>query len=203
LRERALEVALIVSVEQEFNPSTYAARVVASARGDLYSAVLAGLGALTGPRLQSRERIITMLEEARAAGDAEAVVRGIPEDQTPPGFGHPVYGDYDPRAAILEQCCAQLAEADGDAALEESADAIERGIWESRKLPPNLDWPLTRLLTYLDIPLDLHSGVFVCARLVGWCAHAIEQAHDGQLIRPRARYRGAEDLPFIPVHDRG
>jgi citrate synthase len=203
LRERALEVALIVSVEQEFNPSTYAARVVASARGDLYSAVLAGLGALTGPRLQSRERIITMLEEARAAGDAEAVVRGIPEDQTPPGFGHPVYGDYDPRAAILEQFCAQLAEADGDGALEESADAIERGIWESRKLPPNLDWPLTRLLHYLGIPVDLHSGVFVCARLVGWCAHAIEQAHDGQLIRPRARYRGAEDLPFIPVHDRG
>lgn len=203
LRERSLEIALIVSVEQEFNPSTYAARVVASSRGDLYAAVLAGLGALAGPRLQSRERMLAMLDDVRESGDAEAALRSVPEDLTPPGFGHPVYGDCDPRAAILERCCAELAEAEGDMSLEESADAIERAVWESRKLPPNLDWPLTRLLHYLGIPVDLHGGVFACARLVGWCAHAIEQAQDGQLIRPRARYRGAEDLPFIPVHDRG
>lgn len=203
LHERSLEVALIVSIEQEFNPSTYAARVVASSRGDLYAAVLAGLGALSGPRLQSRERILAMLDEARGTGDGEAVIRNIPDDQLPPGFGHPVYGECDPRAAILERCCSELAEAEGDVSMEEAADAIERALWESRRLPPNLDWPLTRLLHYLAIPVDLHSGVFVCARLAGWCAHAIEQARDGQLIRPRARYRGAEDLPFIPVHERG
>ncbi len=204
LGERALEVALILSAEQEFNPSTYAARVVASARGDLYSAVLAGLGTVTAPTSSAhKERILQLLDDAVGEDDALDLVRRIPEERPIPGFGHPVYGDCDPRAAILEQKCAELAEAREDHAQEEAADAIERAVWEVRKLPPNLDWPLARLLRYLDIPTELHTGVFVCARVVGWCAHAIEQARDGELIRPRARYRGAEDLDFIPMHERG
>lgn len=204
LGERALEVALILSAEQEFNPSTYAARVVASARGDLYSSVLAGLGTAAAPAaFLQKERILQLLDDTLSADNALEVLQRMPEDQPIPGFGHPVYGDCDPRAAILEQKCAELAEARNDASQEEAADAVERAVWELRKQPPNLDWPLARLLRYLEIPTDLHTGVFVCARVVGWCAHAIEQARDGQLIRPRARYRGAEDLPFIPMHDRG
>jgi citrate synthase len=66
-----------------------------------------------------------------------------------------------------------------------------------------MDWPLARLLHYLGVPGDLHMPVFVCARAAGWCAHAIEQARDGETIRPRARYRGAEDLTFSPLYERG
>jgi citrate synthase len=204
LQERALDAALIVAAEHEFNPSTYTARVVASTHADLYSVVIAALGTLLGPRHGGgNDRILDVLAEAESAGAADDWVRALPEDgEAVPGFGHPVYQDGDPRALILEPWCRELAESRGRLDLEQIADAVERAVWEQRRLPPNLDWPLVRLLHYLNLPPDLHLPVFLCARLAGWCAHAIEQARDGDVIRPRARYRGAEDLAFRPLDER-
>jgi citrate synthase len=79
---------------------------------------------------------------------------------------------------------------------------VEHAVWDQRRLPANLDWPFVRLLHFLGLPPELHLPVFMCARTAGWCAHAIEQARDGGVIRPRARYRGAEDLEFVPLHER-
>ncbi len=67
------------------------------------------------------------------------------------------------------------------------------------RLPSNFDWPFGRLLEYLGFPRELHPAIFVASRIVGWCAHAIEQASSGEAIRPRARYRGAEHLEFAPI----
>lgn len=204
LRERALDAALIVSAEQEFNPSTYAARVVSSTGTNIYSAVSAALGTLAGQKHGGANRqVLQVFEEISDPDRAEDWVRGIPEERPIPGFGHPVYSDCDPRASILERFCSELADADGHQELEELAEAIERAVWQQRRLPANLDWPLIRLLHYLDIPADLHLPLFVCARLVGWCAHAIEQNRDGDVVRPRARYRGALDLDFVPLRERG
>lgn len=203
LEERALEAALIVAAEQEFNPSSYAARVAASARADIYSAVLAGLSTLMGSAAGGTlYRVAELLHAVGTADSVADVIERLPAEGEIPGFGHPVYSDCDPRAAILERICSELAESRGEPLLEEGADAIERAVWESRRMPPNMDWPLARLLLYLGIPADLHLPVFVCGRVVGWCAHAIEQARDGELIRPRARYRGAEDLDYVPLYER-
>lgn len=204
LRERALDAALIVSAEQEFNPSTYAARVVSSTGTNIYAAVIAALGTLTGHRHGGANRqVLQILDEVQSADRADEWVRGIPEDLPIPGFGHPVYRDCDPRASILERFCSELSEADGHQELEDVAEAIERAIWQQRRLPANLDWPLVRLFHYLDVPAELHLPLFACARLVGWSAHAIEQIRDGDVVRPRARYRGALDLDFVPLRERG
>ena len=203
LKERALETALIVSIEQEFNPSTYAARVVASTRAGLYTSVLAGLGTVIGPdHGGGNDRVLALLQEVDGADAAASWINALPETACLPGFGHPVYRKFDPRAVILSEVCAELAEARGETELEETADAVERAVWGRWKKPTNLDWPLARLFFYLDLPAELHLPLFVCARSIGWCAHAIEQMRDGQLIRPRARYRGAEDLTFVPIHER-
>lgn len=204
LEERALDAALVVSAEQEFNAAAYAARVAASTRANLYSSLVAGLstvmGAASGGNLS---RVLDLLRRAGSQDDAVQWIAELPSDAPLPGFGHPVYSDCDPRAAILERYCCDLAIARNDQKLEDTADAVERAVWEHRKLPPNMDWPLARLLHYLQIPADLHLPVFVCARAAGWCAHAIEQARDGETIRPRARYRGAEDLTYTPLYERG
>jgi len=204
VEERAMDAALIVSAEQEFNAAAYAARVAASTQANLYSALLAGLSTVMGPAAGGNlPRVLDVLRSIDDPEDAADWVGDLSPDAAIPGFGHPVYADCDPRAAILERHCCELANARGDRSLEDKADAIERAVWESRKLPPNMDWPLARMLHYLGVPADLHMPVFVCARAAGWCAHAIEQARDGETIRPRARYRGAEDLTFSPLYERG
>lgn len=204
LHEHALDAALIVSAEQEFNPSTYAARVVSSTATNIYAAVSAALGTLAGRRHGGANRqVLQVFDEVPRPECADDWVQGVPADRAIPGFGHPVYQDCDPRASILERFCSELAEADGHQEMEETAEAIERAVWEQRHLPANLDWPLIRLLHYLGVPAELHLPVFVCARLVGWCAHAIEQVRDGDVVRPRARYRGARDLDFVPLRERG
>ena len=204
LRERALDAALIVSAEQEFNPSTYAARVVSSTGTNIYAGVSAALGTLSGRRHGgANRRVLQVFEEVPRAELAADWVHAVPEDGEIPGFGHPVYTDCDPRSSILERFCAELAEADGHQEMEEVAEAVERAVWEQRQIPANLDWPLIRVLHYLAIPAELHLPMFVCSRLVGWCAHAIEQMRDGDVVRPRARYRGALDLDFVPLRERG
>ena len=203
LHEHALEAALIVAAEQEFNPSTYAARVVASTQADMYAAVLAGLGTLSGvAHGGGNDRVLQVLHEVAEPEQAAAWVQSLPQHAAIPGFGHPVYRDCDPRAAILEPICQELAEGTGQTQFEAVADAVEHAVWDQRRQPANLDWPFVRLLHYLGLPSELHLPLFVCARTAGWCAHAIEQARDGGVIRPRARYRGAEDLEFVPLQER-
>jgi citrate synthase len=202
--ERALNAALIVAAEQEFTPATFAARIVGSADADLYSAVIAALSVHSGRRHSGDyEAILALLESFDDPEEAaEWAQRQTSPENRLPGFGHPAFTTCDPRAAVLERWTHALARQKGQEQIEQTADSIEQGIWQARSLPPNLDWPFTRLLHYLEIPGDLHLAVFLCARAVGWCAHALEQAQSGQVIRPRARYRGVESTEFVPLHRR-
>lgn len=203
LYERALEVVFIVAAEHEFNPASYVARIVGSVRSNQYSPVLAALDAFTGSEHGGGDdRPLDILQEV---GDPENAVDWLaqqPPEEKIPGFGHSIYLDYDPRAAILELECERLSQACERGDLEKLADAIERAIWTTRRLPPNVDWPLARLLTYLELDRDLFRPLFAAARLVGWSSHALEQCESSEIIRPRARYRGAEDCPFEPMRRR-
>jgi citrate synthase len=204
-QEQALDAALIAAGEQEFNPATFAARIVGSTNGDLYSAVLAGLAVHGGTRHSGDfESILALIEGLASPDDAADLVAGIVAKQERlPGFGHPAFSDCDPRAAVLESWTSRIARRGPFRGFEEAADAIERAVWETQHLPANMDWAFTRLLHYLGIPVDLHLGVFLCARTIGWCAHAIEQSESGMVIRPRARYRGVEAADFQPLGQRG
>jgi citrate synthase len=201
LFERAFEAALIAAAEHEFNPSTFAARLVGSTGGDVYAAVNAALAVRSGDRHGGGDdRVLTTLEEVEGADRATAWAEAHSEAElTLPGFGHPVFRECDPRAAALETHCQELAAGCGFSEMEEIADAVERAVWEIRREPANLDWSFVRLMHYIGLPRDAITSVFALARMVGWCAHAMEQAETGQVIRPRARYRGVEARSYLPL----
>jgi citrate synthase len=119
------------------------------------------------------------------------------------GFGHRVYKTGDPRARYLKSLCAGLAKEAGREDLEQIADTIERIVGAEKGLPPNLDWPSARLYYYLGLPVDLYTPLFVLSRVSGWCAHVMEQLEHNRLIRPRARYIGPAERPWLPLERRG
>lgn len=197
LYERALDVALLTAMEHEFNPSTYVARIVGSVRASQYGPVLAALDTFIGQTHGGGDdRPLDVLQAVGDPQHAEEWVEQWPAGEPIPGFGHPVYQECDPRAVIIEAECGRLAQACGRRDLEELAESIELAVWKQRKLPPNLDWPLARLFSYLELDRDLFRPLFACARLVGWSCHALEQCESNEVIRPRARYRGAVDCHF-------
>lgn len=196
---------MILYAEHEFYASTFTARVVTSTRSDIHSAVTAAIGALKGSlHGGANERVMEVLEEVGSAAHAEAWVRdALARKRRIMGFGHRVYRTGDPRAVILKDYCAQLAEEAGQTELEEIADTIERVVREEKGLPPNLDWPSARLYHYLGLDVPLYTPLFVASRVVGWAAHAIEQAENNRLIRPRSRYIGPASRKFVPLGQRG
>jgi citrate synthase len=205
LQERALDVSLILYAEHEFNASTFAARVVTSTKSDLYSSVVAAVGALKGPlHGGANEQVLGVLEEIGQPAEAEAWVRAaFAEKRRIMGFGHRIYKDGDPRATILQGYCRKLAEVCGQLPMEETADTIEAVVRAEKHLPPNLDWPTARLYHYLGLDVDLYTPLFVASRVSGWCAHVIEQSENNRLIRPRSRYKGQANRAFVPIDQRG
>lgn len=205
LEERAMDVSLILYAEHEFNASTFTARVVTSTQSDLYSAIVAAIGALKGPlHGGANERVLEVLQEVGDPDRAEAWVRqALKEKRRIMGFGHRVYKDGDPRATLLREYCRELAAKAGDDALERVADTIQRIVGEEKKLPPNLDWPSARLYHYLGLEVELYTPLFVASRVVGWSAHVIEQSANNRLIRPRSRYNGPALRAFERLEDRG
>jgi citrate synthase len=201
---RALDVSLILYAEHEFNASTFTARVICSTMSDIYSAVTGAIGALKGPlHGGANERAMEVLSEVGSVSNAEPWVRkALSEKRRIMGFGHRVYKQGDPRAAILKPLCAELAQEVGETAMEGIAETIEHVVLEEKGLQPNVDWPCARLYYYLGLPIDLYTPLFVVARVAGWSAHFLEQAASNRLIRPLSRYTGPERRSFVPLAER-
>jgi citrate synthase len=173
-----LRAALVLMADHELNNSAFTVRCVASTGAALPAVLCAGLAALSGREhgghyLMAKEAIVAQLSGA----DAPAL------QAMRPGFGHPLYPHGDPRAAPLLQMMSPMPQAAGVLALAARAAAIKGA-------EPNSDFALAALELVLDLPP--HSGIvlFALARSAGWLAHAAEQAADGGMIRPRARYIG-------------
>jgi citrate synthase len=143
--------------------------------------MLTGLATLTGPLHGAAVcGIVELREAARSSGAGAAVRAWLAGGRRLPGFGHPLYGDGDPRARSL------LAH------LEPSADFVDLAT-AGRELAgeePNIDFALAALADVYGLPPGAPLSLFAVARSVGWLAHAMEQNATGALIRPRARYIG-------------
>jgi citrate synthase len=173
----AIRRALVLLADHELNASTFAARVTASTGASLGAAVLAGLAALSGPRHGGMAaRVEAFAEEAARVGWRRAVSPNEP----PPGFGHALYPDGDPRAVAL------LGAIDVPPPLL----ALRREVETATGQRANVDFALVALRQSLDLPTEAPLALFALARTAGWLAHAIEQVTTGGLIRPRARYVG-------------
>lgn len=203
--ERAFRAALILAADFAFNPPTYAARLAASTGADLPSAVTAAISPLVSEG--AARRYTTVLDVLDAVGDpanAERWVRYRTGESLPlPGFEEPGEAAGDPRAALLEPYCRELARETGRHRDDAIAEAVEHAMWAAARRTPTLEWVAARLFDRLGIDRDLHLAAFACGRLVGWCAHVIEQTESEESIRPRSRYRGAEGQVFEPLLLRG
>jgi citrate synthase len=182
LAER-LRQALVLMADHDLNASTFAARVAASTGASLPAAVLSALCTLSGPRHGGAgEALQHLLRDARQMGASAAVKQWLSRDGMLPGFGHNLYPEGDPRAS------AMLANLEVDNDMKDLASAV----LDCSGLLPNCDFALTAMAATHRLPADAPFRVFLLGRVVGWCAHVMEQKDDGKLIRPRGRYSDSE-----------
>lgn len=204
LRQRAMDVSLILYAEHEFNASTFAGRVVASTLADFYSAITAAISALRGP-LHGGANEAAMQFIARF-DSPEAAERGVHEaiacKRLIMGFGHRVYKQGDPRSPIIKAWAKKLAEAAGDLKLFAISERIEEVMLKEKGLFPNLDFYSASSYHFCGIPTAFFTPLFVLSRTAGWTAHIIEQRQNNKLIRPLADYIGPAPRPFVPLEQR-
>ena len=196
----ALETYLATVCDHGLNASTFATRVVASTGAGLMSSVLAGLGALKGPLHGGAPGpVIEMLDAIAAHGDARAwLTARVEAGERLMGFGHRIYRVRDPRADALKAAVRRLTGAAGGArlrfaeAVEGEALGVLKALKPHRALQTNVEFYTALLLESIGFPPDAFTGVFSAGRMIGWLAHAREQALTGRLIRPRSRYVGPQ-----------
>lgn len=200
----ALEAYLVTVIDHGLNASTFAARVVASTRAGLGSAVLAGLSALKGPLHGGAPGpVIAMLDAIGAPENARPwIEQALDGGDRLMGFGHRIYRVRDPRADALKAAVRRLAAASpalpGRLALAEAVEAAALQILRERKpdrpLDTNVEFYTALLLEALGFPPDAFTCVFAMGRTAGWLAHAREQLAGGRLIRPASVYVGPRPL---------
>jgi citrate synthase len=190
----AVDAYWVAAAEHGMNASTFTARVVASTGADVAAALSAAVGALSGPlHGGAPARVLKMLDEVEAEGDAERYVKAVLDrGERLMGFGHRVYRAEDPRARVLQRVARELGgrRVEAAAALEQAALAELRARKPDRVLATNVEYWAAVVLDRAEIPAALFTALFACARTAGWSAHVLEQRRSGRLIRPSAVYVG-------------
>ena len=194
LAARAMNVAAVLHADHELNASTFAARVTAATLAGIHAAVTSAMGALEGPlHGGANEAAMRTVDEIGAPERAEAwITARLAAGQRIPGFGHRVYRTVDPRAVVLARWAQRLGAQAGDLRSYETTVAMDDAMRRLRGLYPNLDLYSGDVYRQLGIPCALFTPVFAVCRISGWTAHVLEQYAHNRLIRPRARYVGAQ-----------
>jgi citrate synthase len=143
-----------------------------------------------------------MLDEVEASGDPEGyVTAALDRGERLMGFGHRIYRAEDPRARVLRRTARSIG-----APRAEVAEALEKAALEElharkpdRVLATNVEFWSAVVLDFADVPPQLFTPMFTCARTAGWSAHILEQKREGRLIRPTAKYVGPGPRPLSDV----
>ena len=191
---QAIDAYWVSAAEHGMNASTFTARVVASTGADAAAALSAAAGALSGPlHGGAPSRVLKMLDEVERLGDASAWVnRALDAGERLMGFGHRVYRAEDPRSRVLRRTAQELGSRRYEVAEALEAAALEalRARKPDRVLATNVEFWSAVVLDFAEVPPELFTPLFICARTAGWSAHVLEQQREGRLVRPSARYVG-------------
>ncbi len=204
LHRKSLDTTLILYAEHEFNASTFAARVITGTLSDMHSAVTGAIGALRGPlhggANEAAMALISRFDSAEAA--TAGVHEMLANKDLIMGFGHRVYTTSDPRNTVNKKMSKALADDVGNTILYPVSEAVEKVMWDEKKLFANADFFAASVYHFMGIPTYLFTPIFVCSRISGWAAHIMEQRANNKLIRPAADYIGPPLQTWTPIEDR-
>ena len=210
----AMERLFVLHADHEQNASTSTVRLAGSTGTNPYAALTAGIGALWGPSHGgANEAVLAMLDEVGEVEQIDAFLARAQDPKDPfklMGFGHRVYKNYDPRAAILRASCHEVLASLGtdkspllELAQSLEARALEDDYFVRRKLFPNVDFYSGIILQAIGIPTLAFTTIFALARTVGWSAQWSEMHREGLKIgRPRQLYLGPGPRAFVAMQDR-
>jgi citrate synthase len=202
---QAIDAYWISAAEHGMNASTFTARVIASTGADVAAALSGAVGALSGPlHGGAPSRVLKMLDDVEAVGDADRYVKDLLDrGERLMGFGHRVYRAEDPRARVLRRTAREIGSPRVEVAeaLETAALAELQARKPDRVLATNVEFWSAVVLDFADVPPELFTPMFTCARTAGWSAHILEQRREGRLIRPTAKYVGPAPRPLSELRD--
>jgi citrate synthase len=209
--ERALDTYLVLLSDHSYNASTFAARVTASTRADIFAAATAAVATLEGDLHGGAPgKVMKMILDIGKPDRAETYVRELlARGERIMGMGHREYKVRDPRAEHLESMAKALGQASDPKwyeiarALEDAANKVLQEEKPGKRIYANVEFYTAPTLVSLGIPADEFTCMFACGRMAGWTAHILEQLNDNRLIRPQARYTGPPVMPWVPIEQRG
>ncbi|MFM7949956.1 MAG: citrate synthase [Acidimicrobiaceae bacterium] len=208
---KAMDLLFILHADHEQNCGTTAMRVVASSHADPFSAMSAASSALYGPlHGGANEAAINMLHEIGSINNVESFIKSVKAGNGRlQGFGHRVYKNYDPRAAIIKKAAYDVFEVTGknpmlDIALKLEEVALNDDYFVSRKLYPNVDFYSGLIYQALGFPIDMFTVLFAIPRTVGWLSHYNELLKDDaqKISRPRQWYTGVDKRDYVAISKR-
>jgi citrate synthase len=208
--EAALDTYFVLLADHSYNASTFSARVTASTHADIYGAITSAVATLAGDlHGGAPSKVMTMLEEIGLPEKAEPYVRALlARGEKIMGMGHREYKIRDPRAERLEAMAKALTEKSHTKwyliarALEDASNTVLQEVKPGKKIYANVEFYTAPTLSSLGIPSDEFTCMFACGRMLGWCAHVLEQFGSNRLIRPQATYIGPDVHPFEPINHR-
>jgi citrate synthase len=212
---RALDLLFILHADHEQNCSTSTVRLVGSGQANLFASISAGIHALSGPlHGGANQAVLEMLEQIqRSDDDVDTFVRKVKNREGGArlmGFGHRVYKNYDPRAAIIKKTADEILGSLGrrdellDIAVRMEEIALSDDYFVERKLYPNVDFYTGLIYKAMGFPTRMFTVLFALGRLPGWIAQWREMMSDPttKIGRPRQIYVGETERSYVPVDRR-
>jgi citrate synthase len=212
---RAMDRILILHADHEQNASTSTVRLAGSSGANPFACIAAGIASLWGPAHGgANEAVLNMLKQI---GTADRIPEFIERAKKPNdsfrlmGFGHRVYKNYDPRAALMRETCHEVLNELGmhdepllKLAIELERIALSDDYFVKRKLYPNVDFYSGIIFRAIGIPESMFTAIFAVARTVGWVTQWNEMIEDPnqKIGRPRQLYTGATRRNFLPLAKR-
>ena len=213
---RAMARIFILHADHEQNASTSTVRTAGSSGANPFACIAAGIASLWGPAHGgANEAVLDMLNEVGSVDRIPEFIERAKDKNDPfrlMGFGHRVYKNYDPRAAVLRGTCHEVLDELGvkdepllELAMELERIALKDDYFIEKKLFPNVDFYSGIILQAMGIPTSMFTVLFAVARTVGWIAQWSEMMEDPvqKISRPRQLFTGASERPYVPLHQRG